>query len=82
MVLILCLRVLIIRGDVVLKDTDGVWELVDDIAEDEGLRSVYVDLGDDGSRPHWLIRLINYLQPFFVFVVLLFVFWLLLGNLK
>jgi len=70
MVLILCLRVLIVRGDVVLKDTDGVWELVDDIAE------------DDGVGPHWLIRLINYLQPFFVFVVLLFVFWLLIGGFK
>ena len=54
-----------------MKDKGGVWEMVDDIAEDEGLRSVYVDLAADGGRPHWLISLINYLQPFFVFVVLL-----------
>ena len=62
---------------------DNVWEVVDDIVRDEGLEVAYVDLGDDGGgRPHWLIRLIGYLQPFFVFVVLLFVFWLLLGTLK
>ena len=62
---------------------DNVWELVDDIARDEGLEVAYVDLDDvAGGRSHWLIRLIVYLQPFFVFVVLLLVFWLLLGNLK